>query len=364
VALFLVRDTRFVGWSSRGCFKQVAGNIEQFSIDKAASPVLMRAEKSEGMITVPDNAGEVALSECFASEQANRWNLAPMRVLNRAVAVLLALDTNEQRCDTSALQILVDLAALHIECLALRILHEFRLEEAPRTEAQVPAVAESAATVEQVISATPPAQVQVAAPEVAPQLESGILVGSPPEVEVQAAEAAPESLNKPAETPHIESVAPPEPSVPLQAEVEREVEAMLASIGRPGPVALPSDWDVIKRAVGPAVPEPGQLSPPASETKLPTEEEKQHADARRFARLLVSEIKLYNEQRLIEGRENRDIYVRLKRDIDKSRETYEKRIPPQVSRKYDYFNDEIIRILAENDPDKLGSDYPGPRTEG
>jgi hypothetical protein len=93
------------------------------------------------------------------------------------------------------------------------------------------------------------------------------------------------------------------------------------------------------------------------------EEEKRHADAKRFARLLVSEIKLYNEHTVVEGRDNRDLYLRLKRDIDRSREMYEKRISPIVSRKIDYFHDEIIRILGDNDPSTLGSDYPGPRVE-
>jgi len=93
------------------------------------------------------------------------------------------------------------------------------------------------------------------------------------------------------------------------------------------------------------------------------EEEKRHADAKRFARLLVSEIKLYNEHHVIEGRGNRDLYLRLKRDIDRSREMYEKRISPIVSQKIDYFHDEIIRILGDNDPSTLGSDYPGPRVE-
>lgn len=99
------------------------------------------------------------------------------------------------------------------------------------------------------------------------------------------------------------------------------------------------------------------------EVQKPSEEEKLHSDAKRFARLLVSEIKLYNEQRVVEGRANRDVYVRLKRDIDRSRDMYEKRVSPAVSRRVDYFHDEIVRILGENDASALGSDYPGPRVE-
>jgi len=102
--------------------------------------------------------------------------------------------------------------------------------------------------------------------------------------------------------------------------------------------------------------------PPLESQPIP-EEEKLHTEAKRFARLLVSEIKLYNEHHVVEGRQNQDLYLRLKKDIDRSREMYEKRVSPSVSRKIDYFHDEIIRILGDNDPTTLGIDYPGPRGE-
>ena len=44
-----------------------------------------------------------------------------------------------------------------------------------------------------------------------------------------------------------------------------------------------------------------------------------HRKAQRFARLLVDEIKLYNQAKVAEGRRNKDLYDRLKEDIDKSR---------------------------------------------
>ena len=90
------------------------------------------------------------------------------------------------------------------------------------------------------------------------------------------------------------------------------------------------------------------------------EEEKAYNDARRFARLLVSEIKLYNEQKVAEGRRGGDLYDRLKEDIDRSRQMYEKRVTPSVATKFDYFYDELVGTLAEGDPSKLGSDCPGP----
>ena len=89
------------------------------------------------------------------------------------------------------------------------------------------------------------------------------------------------------------------------------------------------------------------------------EERRLHNDARRFARLLVSEIKLYNEQKVTEGREQQDLYDRLREAIDRSREMYDKRVQPAVASKFDYFHYELVNSLAEGDEHKLGGSYPG-----
>src|SRR4030095_6782578 len=89
------------------------------------------------------------------------------------------------------------------------------------------------------------------------------------------------------------------------------------------------------------------------------EERRIHNDARRFARLLVSEIKLYNEQKVAEGRSQSDLYDRLREYIDRSREMYDKRVKPEVALRYDYFHQELVSTLAEGDVAKLGVNYPG-----
>lgn len=89
------------------------------------------------------------------------------------------------------------------------------------------------------------------------------------------------------------------------------------------------------------------------------DERRLHNDARRFARLLVSEIKLYNEQKVKEGRESSDLYDRLREAIDRSREMYDKRVQPPVAAKFDYFHYELVNTLAEGDTNKLGAGYPG-----
>jgi hypothetical protein len=88
------------------------------------------------------------------------------------------------------------------------------------------------------------------------------------------------------------------------------------------------------------------------------EEKRQHQDARRFARLLVSEIKLYNEPKVVEGRAQGNLYERLREYVDRSREMYDKRVKNNITAKYDYFHHELVNTLAEGDESKLGEDYP------
>ena len=94
--------------------------------------------------------------------------------------------------------------------------------------------------------------------------------------------------------------------------------------------------------------------------KAATARAKAHSEARRTARLLVSEIKLYHEQELESGRQHRDIYDRLRKEIDLARGTYMHRVPRTVLASHDYFHEELVRILGENDPSRLGPAYPGP----
>jgi hypothetical protein len=87
---------------------------------------------------------------------------------------------------------------------------------------------------------------------------------------------------------------------------------------------------------------------------LSPEEQKSHDDAKRFARLVVSEIKLYNEAKVNEGRRNKDLYERLKEDIERGRQMYSERIPAGVRDSTNYFYDELVRILAGGDANALG----------
>ena len=74
------------------------------------------------------------------------------------------------------------------------------------------------------------------------------------------------------------------------------------------------------------------------------------ASAQRYAKLLVSEIKLYHEAEVVEGRRDRDLATRLGGEIARARVMYEQRVPAHVRRQTDYFHDELVRTLANGDP--------------
>ena len=77
--------------------------------------------------------------------------------------------------------------------------------------------------------------------------------------------------------------------------------------------------------------------------------------ARRYAKLLVSEIKLYNEGAVRVGRERRDLLQRLKGEIERARRMYEERVSPAVSDRGAYFQQELVQTLAGGDAALLGS---------
>lgn len=120
--------------------------------------------------------------------------------------------------------------------------------------------------------------------------------------------------------------------------------------------AMPAEafMTAVASAASPAAFGQAATAPAAS---FSPEEQEVHKKAQRFAKLLVDEIKLYNQAKVNEGRQHRDLYDRLKEPIEKSRESYQKRFGGTPAASVDYFSQELIRILANNDPSLLGSGF-------
>lgn len=123
----------------------------------------------------------------------------------------------------------------------------------------------------------------------------------------------------------------PQPAEPAAAEV---VEVASAHAGAAAPAAAADPW--------------AGMSPEDADV---------HRKAQRFARLLVDEIKLYNQAKVAEGRRHKDLYDRLKEDIDKSRGTFQKRYGNTAAASADYFYNELLRSLAEDDASIMGANF-------
>ncbi|HEX4567782.1 MAG TPA: hypothetical protein VH138_14185, partial [Vicinamibacterales bacterium] len=77
--------------------------------------------------------------------------------------------------------------------------------------------------------------------------------------------------------------------------------------------------------------------------------------ARRYAKLLVSEIKLYNEGAVRVGRQKRDLLRRLAAEIERAQRLYEERVPAAVSSRDAFFRQELVQTLADGDATLLGN---------
>lgn len=131
------------------------------------------------------------------------------------------------------------------------------------------------------------------------------------------------------------------------------------AVTAPPPVAAAAT-EAAPQEAAPVIPEPAvSAAAQPSLDGLPAEDQELHRKAKRFAKLLVDEIKLYNQAKVAEGRQSREIYKLLREDIEKSRATYDKRYGGTPVASAAYFNEEVVRILADNDRALLGSDFPG-----
>ena len=212
-------------------------------------------------------------------------------------------------------------------------------EEVAEEEAEI-AAAEQEVRDFEIVEQIPEGEVEIAAEaDLQPAEETGFEV----EAATEEAWAAPEV--------EVEEPAEQEPVLEV-AEEEAEIEA-------------PPEEPEVESEPAPAVMEGAEVRPPedaqgpgwAFTTNRFSSEgggEAVHEEARRLARLLVTEIKLYNEEQVEAGRRNRNIYEVLREDIDRSRQIYEERIDDSVRGDADYFHDELVRILAAGESEILG----------
>lgn len=104
----------------------------------------------------------------------------------------------------------------------------------------------------------------------------------------------------------------------------------------------------------PPEPLPTSLSPwPQEDSTRP--EGARWAEARRFARLVATDIRLYNEEAIVLGRRNRDLERRLGDHLERGREAFERRFHDLGSDGEEILREAYVQILAGGDSTLLPS---------
>lgn len=321
VAFFVIKGDQASGWRARG-FEGTVGDraIQQINLSVDADTVIGNVARS---LTTwsggpSSHAEDHVLLNRLGEDPPQRIVAIPLTVRKRAVAVLYAdsAGLDSESINLEALETLVAVSGMAVELMSVS-------KAAPKRE-EHPAEAEPAP------SYTPEREYEAQQPE--------------------STEAFADTLRPSYAQPETEAAVE---AMPLAEEVSEGAEDE-------GGLMVPEP--------APVVEEPPATTPTrrryGQDADLPVdvandEERRLHNDARRFARLLISEIKLYNEQKVAEGRSQHDLYDRLREYIDRSREMYDKRVRAEVAARYDYFHGELVNTLAEGDVSKLGSNYPG-----
>jgi hypothetical protein len=309
VALFVVKGSHATGWQGRGFANNDA--VKDFALDENAPAVrgaIGRAISDSVVASVPVADLDARFLQAVGAPASGEGRILPL-FLKEKVAALVYADSGTEAAgafDAGALELLVLSTSAWLEVNSLR-------KQAQKESSATHADSHSVPTGE-----APPQQAPM---HQAPAFNDPFAAHTPGHAMAAAASAHEASASV---ASSVGEVALAEPLPTGHAETE-------------------------------ATPEP----PPDSSisTSTSTEDQEVHRKAQRFARLLVDEIKLYNQAKVAEGRKNQDLYDRLKPAIEKSRATYQKRYGNTVAASGNYFQHEIIRSLAEDDLSIMGANF-------
>ena len=364
-AMLILRNETFSGWKGVG-FTAAGGNdesVKRFNAAPGLIPELDRVLRNEEVV-LWDGAN---LSTRLGVSASSRAILVPMVIKDKVAAAVYvdATESDAAKLDPSSIELLVFTTGLLIDTLTIR-----KKIPSPSLNESEPATGDPSP------HTTPTAPQRAFAPEpvaaprpAAPALPALPPRPSPPPAATSGIESSPDATVAVSAAQLREMMTPPKPTFTMP-------ETDFGAASSPSPstasfmtTALPA---VEPPRAAPPPPAPAtpheredrpstQYIPPANLTRTSASnvgpaagDSKKHDEARRFARLLVSEIKLYNEPKVDAGRKNKDLYERLKEDIDRSRQMYDERITDDVRKTSNYFYDELVRILADGDAGALG----------
>jgi len=167
------------------------------------------------------------------------------------------------------------------------------------------------------------------------------------------------------ETTSARAVREPKPSKPLLTEPAAVSPAESAQSNEFAPAAHPKIEPEALESAPLELPQPGPFPDDvevATEgdfdvNQLSTEEQELHRRANRVAKVSMQDIKMLRPEAVRLGRENKDLCVRLRDDIEKAHREYDRRFRPIMDHPVDYFYRWMVEILADGDAHALG-EYP------
>jgi len=315
VAVLLVRNDRATGWQSRGLAQ--ADAVRRLSLDTTTGlPAEIAASRT--WISVQTSTFDSAFMDAIGAPANEQCVLLPLIVRERLAAIIYADGgASGGFVESTCMDILVRSAGLWVEVVAMR------KAIAGRSAAATAAVQAPPVVVAQAAAPAPPAVTPPAMVEVAQQAEEYIEPEMP--LKVAAMSAAAQAA-----------------AAPLRPVLAFATKAPDPAAHASGSLSL--------------VPGPGS-SVARHNASLRNEPDELRRKARRFARLLIDEIRLYNESKLAEGRRDHDVYDRLRDEIEQSRAIFNKRYAQTPIENEDYFSKELLENLAEGDPALLGSSF-------
>ncbi|HTS66080.1 MAG TPA: hypothetical protein VMH28_28855 [Candidatus Acidoferrales bacterium] len=139
-----------------------------------------------------------------------------------------------------------------------------------------------------------------------------------------------------------------------------ELLAQVAGVLYPLPEPAPPEPEAARGDLIQIAPGSPPAQPKSAWESLPVEEQRIHLRAQRFARVKISEMRLYDADLLQTGRTRRDLYSALRQPIDAARGTFREEFFSSCPSMVDYLHLELLHTLANDNTDLLGNDYPGP----
>jgi hypothetical protein len=317
VALFVVKGSHATGWQARGFANNDA--VKDFALDEHARAV-SRAIVDRVVSCSPVAELDARFLREFGTPASGEGRVLPL-ILKDKVAALVYADSGidaDGLIDAGALELLVLSTSAWLEVNSLR---KSAQKDPSAAHGDGPSASET--------SSHPAVQTVSAFNDPFASHAPGHAMAAAASATARAAVEAPAMV----------------PENPM-AEVQSAVAEMEPALPEPIPVAHAGVETIAETPA--AIPSSPAMSPEDQET---------HRKAQRFARLLVDEIKLYNQAKVAEGRKNKDLYDRLKETIEKTRGTYQKRYGNTVAASANYLQHEIIRSLAEDDLSIMGANF-------